>query len=83
METNCSEMTHVKKGVILAQVKINIQPLNDLICICTVLKTTYMILTVKTYGFFFEADLSMISGISGGLPFNMKTSMKLIKDVFR
>lgn len=42
-----------------------------------------MILTVKTCGFFFEADLSMISGISGGLPFNMKNSMKLIKDVFR
>lgn len=42
-----------------------------------------MILTVKTCGFFFEADLSMIGGISGGLPFNMKTSLKLIKDVFR
>lgn len=38
-----------------------------------------MILTVKTCGFFFEADLSMISGISG----DMKTSLKLIKDVFR
>ena len=55
METNCSETTHVKKGVILAQVKINIQPLNDLIFICTVLKTTYMILTIKTCGFFFAA----------------------------
>lgn len=75
-------MTHVKKGVILAQVKINIQPLN-LYMHSIKNYRTYMILTVKTCGFFFEADLSMISGISGGLPFNMKTSLKLIKDVFR
>lgn len=73
-------MTHVKKGVILAQVKINIQPLN---LYMHSIKNYIHDLDRKTCGFFFEADLSMISGISGGLPFNMKTSLKLIKDVFR
>lgn len=42
-----------------------------------------MILIVKICGFFFGVDLLMISGISGGLFFNMKISLKLIKDVFR
>lgn len=73
-------MTHVKKGVILAQVKINIQPLN---LYMHSIKNYIHDLDRKNLWFLFEADLSMISGISGGLPFNMKTSLKLIKDVFR